>query len=159
MEDRDNTIYERIIEIIVYVITELRQNKNFTEIDVKELQKRGYSNIEISTAFSWLVDRIEISQQLFTQEKQSQASSFRVLHEAEKDLFTQEAWGELIQLNSLGIVTNEHIEMIIDRAILSGFRRVDNNLLKSFVAMVIFNVFDDNQTGSRLMLHGNDTIH
>ena len=151
-------MYEKIVEIIVFVIAELRQNKDINDIDIIELQRRGYTSAEISTAFSWLVDRMELSEKIFTSENYSH-HSFRILHDAEKELFTPEAWGELIHLNSLGVIKNEHIEMLIERAAILGVRQLDNHQLKSFVANIIFNAQLNTLPGIRLMLRGNDTIH
>lgn len=151
-------MFERIIEIIVYVISELRQNKHITEIDVSELNKLGYTNTEISTAFSWLVDRVEFSFQYFGNENYSN-TSFRILHEAEQELFTNQAWGELIELHSLGLISNEHIEMLIEKALMLGVQEINSSQLKTFVASLIFNGNSKNMPGSRVMLNGYDTIN
>lgn len=151
-------MYEKIIEIIVYVISELRQNKNISEIDVNELQKRGYTSAEISTALSWLVDRVEFSEQIFIKDS-TRETSFRILHEAERELFTKEAWGELVQLQSLGILTNEHIDTIIERALMLSLNKIDSPKFKTFVAMVIFNPQGDGVSGNRIMLNGSDAIN
>ncbi len=152
-------MFERIIEIIVYVISELKLNKQISEIDVDQLHELGYTNSEISTAFSWLVDRMEFSDQMFTKDETSSDDSFRILHEAERELFTQDAIGELIQLHSLGILTNEHIESLIERALITGMDRIDSSGLKSFVAGMIFNAHPSGGSGNRILLRGNDTIH
>ncbi len=152
-------MFERIIEIIVYVISELKQNKHISDIDVDQLHELGYTNSEISTAFSWLVDRMEFSDQMFLKDETTSDDSFRILHEAERELFTQEAVGELIQLHSLGILTNEHIESLIERALITGMDRIDSSGLKSFVAGMIFNAHPSAKSGNRILLRGNDTIH
>ncbi|MBM2817237.1 MAG: hypothetical protein HW421_3999 [Ignavibacteria bacterium] len=152
-------MYEKIIDIIVYVISELRQNKKISDINIDELLSRGYTNAEISTAFSWLVDRIEFSDTTFVVESFSNEESFRILHEAEKDLFTTEAWGDLVSLHSLRLLTNEHIESIIERAMMLGIRKIDSGNLKSFVAMLVFNAESNSNQNSRFMLNGNDTIN
>lgn len=151
-------MFERIIEIIVYVMSELKQNKQLTEIDVNELHQLGYTNSEISTAFSWLVDKIEFEDSE-KYEKKSSIASFRILHEAEKELFTKPALGELVQYTALGILTNEHIEQIIERALMSGMTSIDSNNLKSFVAFSVFNAYNNNAGGVRFMLMGGETIN
>ncbi len=152
-------MYERIIEIIVYVISELKKNKQFSEINIDELQRQGYTSSEISTAFSWLVDRMEFGGKLFDVGTASQAGSFRVLHEAETEFFTSEAWGEMIQLHTLGILTNENIENLIERAAIMGMQKIDTKQLKWFVANSIFNANDGETPGSRFMLNGSETIN
>jgi uncharacterized protein Smg (DUF494 family) len=152
-------MYERIIEIIVFVISELKQNKNISDIDINKLQSLGYSSSEISTALSWLVDRVEITDKFFQDTVASDAGSFRVLHDAERDLFTLEAWGEMIQLHNLGILTNENIENLIERAAMLGMHQIDTTQLKLYVANSIFNAQSSEMNGSRIILHGNDSIN
>jgi len=152
-------MYEKIIEIIVYVIAELRHHKNINDIDLEELKQLGYTKAEISTAFSWLVDRVEMAEKLYTPEHTEHRGSFRVLHDVEKELFTDDAWGELIQLQSLGIVNSEHIEMLIERAIMTGIGIVECQHVKNFVAHVVFNANINSNPNARFMLAGNDTIN
>ena len=152
-------MYEKIIEIIVYVISELRQNKNISEINLNELQIRGYTNSEISTAFSWLVDRVEFSEHLFDSDTSTNKNSFRILHDAERDIFTTQGWGDLIQMNQLGIVTNEHLEMMVERAMMMGVKKIDSQQLKIYVANHVFNAEAHRLPGNRFMLNGNDTIN
>ncbi len=154
----ENFMYEKIIEIIVYVIQQVRQNKSLNDLNIEELQSKGYSNSEISTALSWLIDKSEITERLFPVAEISNQESFRVLHDTEKELFTKDAWGELISMKSLGIISNENIEMLIDRSALMGFQQIDTQQVKLFVAHSVFNTYMMNP-GSRFMLRGNDTIN
>jgi uncharacterized protein Smg (DUF494 family) len=152
-------MFERIIEILVYLISELKQNKHIDDINLAELQDRGYTNAEISTAFSWLADRVELSEQIVNINIKSGPLSFRVLHPAESDLFTREGLGELIQLHTLGIITNEQIEQMIERAMMVGMRNIDPSQLKSYIAGMIFSSQSEFNYGSRIMLDGSDIIN
>jgi uncharacterized protein Smg (DUF494 family) len=152
-------MYERIVEIIIHVMSELRRKNEFSEGDIIGLEKLGYSEKEISAAFSWIVDKVEFAETMFPVNENTKAESFRVLNQNERDLFTPEAWGEMIQLNSLGILTNESIENLIERAVFIGAGSIDSNHLKWFVAHSIFNIHTQELPGSRIMLTGSDTIH
>ncbi|MCX6145919.1 MAG: DUF494 family protein [Candidatus Kapabacteria bacterium] len=153
-------MFERIIEIIAFVIMELRQNKNIAEIDLDKLSTLGYSKSEISTAFSWIVDRMEFSDDIVSpSDNVTSPESFRVLHEAEKHIFTPEAWGVMVEFHSLGLLKNNQIENIIERGMLSGIKSVGASQLKSFIATMLFNLSTNNIPGSRVMLKGNETIH
>lgn len=152
-------MFERIVEIIVYVVSELRQNNDLAKLNLDELINQGYTSSEISTALSWIADRMEINDKYTPVDTTIQNNSFRVLHDLEKELFTKEAWGELITMNALGLITNEHIETLIDRAFMLGLRQIDLQQLKIFVANVVFNAQYNNLAGSRFMLIGNDTIN
>ncbi len=151
-------MYERIIEIIVYVISELRLNKDINDIDMKELKSRGYTSSEISAAISWLVDQLEFSERFVSNELLRPNASFRIMHEAERELFTPEALGEIIQFNSLGILNNEHIEILIEKATMIGFPEVDTLQVRSYIANNVFNAHY-NSSGSRFLLQGTDTIN
>ena len=152
-------MYERIVEIIVYVISELKSNRQISDIDIDELQKQGYSKTEISTAFSWIVDRFELADKFYINQDFVSHDSFRILHEAERDLFTKEAWGELLQMLTLGLLTNDHIELIIERTIMTGMSQINSDMLKLYVANIIFNAQINNFPGNRLMLTGEDLIN
>ena len=154
----ENFMYEKIIEIIVYVIQQVRQNKSLNDLNIEELQSKGYSNSEISTALSWLIDKSEITERLFPVPETSNQESFRVLHDTEKEIFTKDAWGELISMKALGIISNENIEMLIDRSSLMGFQQIDAQQVKLFVANSVLNTYMMNP-GSRYLLRGNDTIN
>ena len=152
-------MFERIVEIITFVLSELQQNKRIADIDIDVLVEKGYTDSEISTAFSWLVDRLEFEDNLLNIEGFTGSDSFRILHSAERDLFTEKAWGELIQYHSLGILNNEAIETIIEKSLMTGIYKIDEDFLKQMVASLIFNAGNTNMPGNRVMLNGNDTIN
>lgn len=152
-------MYERIVDIIVYVMSELRSKKDIKKVNLDELQSRGYTSSEISTALSWIADRIAFNERVLPFGVKSEPHSFRVLQESEKELFTPDAWGELVSMNNLGIISNENIETLIDKAMLIGMYKIDLKELKIFVANSIFFMQYDNIGGSRFMLQGNDTIN
>lgn len=49
---------ERIMEILVFLLGELRAKKQIMEIDLGPLTNRGFSDTEISAAFTWLFERL-----------------------------------------------------------------------------------------------------
>src|SRR5438552_18502393 len=89
---------ERILEIVVFLLTEIRQNKQVSEIDLKPLSERGYTQGEISTAFSWLFERG------FDARKTKNFEGFRMFHEIERRALSREAQGYLLQLRALGVL-------------------------------------------------------
>lgn len=152
-------MFQRIIEIIIYVISEL-QSKQVEEIDLDKLKNLGYTSSEISTAFSWIADSNnfgEILEQGTTISPEKKY--FRILHPAEEEFFTPEARNELIHYNLLGLIRNEDIENLIDRNVMSGYGRIDSEDLKSFIAGVIFDAFNQSNSHHRSMLIGNETIN
>lgn len=152
-------MFERVIEIIVYLISELRNNRNFADINVQHLKDLGYTTSEISTAFSWIADKFDFDEFNSRNTPFTSPHSFRILHPAEMDMFTKEAYGQMIHLHSLGIIENEHIEHIIDRAIVTG-NVLDIRTLKYFVASAIFDIDGSNAANTaRIILTGNESIN
>lgn len=149
-------MYERIVEILIYVLNEVRKtNKPLGEIDISPLESKGYTEVEISTAFSWLFDRLREGTDARANFVNDGHGSFRVLHNAEQHVITPEAFGFLLQLQQLHIVTGSELEMIIERAMLSGFDRLNPSDIHDIVASVLFD--SDNSRG-QTFLNSNDTI-
>ncbi len=150
---------EKIVEILVYLIGELRKNTPIAEIDISVLSNSGYTPAEISTAFTWLYDRIELGENIIIDHAKRSPHSQRVLHEAERMVIIPEAFGYLIQMRELGIISDFDVEIIIDRVMMSGYFSVDVEEIKSQVAALVLENNESTDSGSRTMLHGRDTIH
>lgn len=150
-------MHERIVEIILFLVNELKSNKQLSEVDVSLLSQNGYTQSEISTAFSWLFERMSVGEPLFTPGKPAD-SSHRMLNDAEKMVIQPEAFGYLLQCHQLGLITNNDIEIIVERIMAAGFSTVGINEMKSFVAGLLFG-FDGPPGGSHIVLGNNDTIH
>ena len=151
-------MYEKIIEIISLVVSELKYKKHINDIDMKELFDLGYTQEEISTAFSWLVDRLDFSEKFFAGSSVPSPESFRIMLDSEKELFTNEALTEIVHLQILGILSNEILEAFIDRAIYMGISNIDVSQVRNFIAYYVFQAAP-NDYSNRIMLQGNDTIH
>ncbi len=148
---------ERIVEIILFLVNELRSNKQLSEVDVSLLSQNGYTPSEISTAFSWLFERMSVGEPQFSPGKPAD-TSHRMLNEAEKLVIQQEAFGYLLQCHQLGLLSNSDIEIIVERIMAAGFAAVGINEMKSFVAGLLFG-FDNPPGGGHIVLGNNDTIH
>lgn len=152
-------MFERIFEIILFVIAELKYDSDLTKVDVKKLEKLGYSSSEISTAFSWLVDKMTYDEVNSIPNESIKEKSLRVFDESEKEIFTKEALGELTQLNTLGLINSIEIEYLIERVLISGSPEVDKKMLSDMLGSILFNNMDSGYYGSRLILTGNETIN
>jgi uncharacterized protein Smg (DUF494 family) len=144
-------------------MSELRQERKIQDINFTELQKMGYSESEISTAFSWLADRVEMNAQMpeFTlpESEAPQKSSFRILHLAERELFSKEAWGEMLEMEQIGLLDTTHIEEIIERCAMAGYKVTDAKEVRNIAAKLLFHTQLIKPAGSRFMLSGTDTIN
>jgi uncharacterized protein Smg (DUF494 family) len=146
---------ERIVEIILYLVNELKSNKRLSDVDVTSLERDGYTPSEISSAFSWLFERISVGQALTTPTA-GDSASHRLLNDVEKTVIHPQAAGYLMQCQQLGIISNMDVEAIIERIMVAGFSSVGLTEIKSFVASYLFDV--DGKNG-QVAFGFNDTIH
>lgn len=150
--------YERVIEIIVYLLTELKGSKQLSEVDVQKLTKLGYTQNEINTAFSWVYSKIHSGEKIFSGTGTA-ARSHRILHEVEKNVIEPEAYGYLIQLRELGMISEMDLETVIDRIMASGYMKVNKDDIKFFLAGYLLDIEDNENKNKHIMLNINDTIN
>jgi len=150
---------EKIVEIIVYIIKEMRDNKELGDINLTELTDHGYTETEISTALSWVIDKISLGENVFVAERKDSRTAHRIFHEAEKMVIAPEAQGYVLLLRELGVIDELDLEMVIERVMMSGFHKVDLKNIKSIIGAVLFDRDEGNAPGSRFMLTSHDTIH
>jgi len=142
------------------MISQLNEESSFLDIDVEELKGLGYTQSEISTAFSWLVERVDVTRDKEVSDPALvDSSSFRILHEGELGLFTHEAWGRVVNLHSIGLLTNHDIEKIIERSIISGQFKIGIDKLSSMISDILSATDNQSDPFIRTALNGNDTIH
>ena len=151
-------LYEKIIEIIVYLLSELKANKQLTEVDMNKLETLGYTQNEINTAFSWVYSKIYAGEKIFVNDKKDTRSQ-RFLHDVEQNVITPEGFGYLIQLKELGLISNMDIDLIIDKIMVSSYSKVDQEDMKMIIATYLLDIEEMNDTNSRMMINTNDTIH
>jgi len=151
---------EKVVELLVFIMSEMRDNKRISDIDLAELKTRGYTQSEISAAFSWFYENMEVNQQRVTAGRPAPATgSRRVLHDAEKAALSTESQGYLIQLSELGLLEGGEFETVIERAMVTGYEKLSVAELREIVASVLFARGGDDGNGSRSMLNSGDTIH
>lgn len=154
----------RIMEIVLYLVGEMQDRKELADIDTSTLETLGYTPMEISTAFSWLFDKVARSmteEALYTSAKPFSAAgrmSFRPFHEVEHSLLSREARGFLLQLREIGLIGDGELEMIIDRLWYLGTQNVGMETIRDISAEIIFHFNDSMLPGSRFMLGLQDSI-
>jgi uncharacterized protein Smg (DUF494 family) len=146
---------ERIVEIILYLVSELRSNKRLSDVDVSSLTRDGYTQSEISSAFSWLFERLTLGKSI-TDVTSGAITSHRMLNNTEKMVIELQAYGYLIQCQQLGLLNNIDVETIIERIMMAGFTTIGLPEMKSFVAGYLFDMEGSN---GQVSLGMNDTIH
>ncbi|MBC8484872.1 MAG: DUF494 family protein [Bacteroidetes bacterium] len=149
---------EKIIEIIVYILSEIKNRKQIGDIDLKKLAKIGYTESEINTAFAWIYSRINQGENIFKGKKRLSKSK-RFFHDIEKDILTTDAMGYLISLFELGLLSDTDDELIFDKIFYSGFEIIGKAELKILLASIILDLDNKSDKLDRLVLQNNDTIH
>ena len=72
---------ERVVEILVFLMTEMRDDKQLHDIDLAPLRDRGYTTSEISAAFSWLYETMGAGDPETTSHARAARGSRRILHD------------------------------------------------------------------------------
>jgi len=153
---------ERLIEIIVYLLGEFNQpqsKEKYTDLS-KELVSLGYTENEINLAFSWIFNHMQDQQAGFEDEFQYAPHANRVLHDVERMIISADAYGYLLQMTHLGLLTDYEFELVVERALSIGSSNVTLDDIKSIAASIIFggesgvNSFD-----GFFFTQGTNTIH
>ncbi len=164
---------ERIIEIIFFLLKEIRENTPLTEIDLQPLSVRGFSETEISTAFSWLIDKFSTNpgddplvlavpfgkRSMLDPSKSAADAGFRVYHEVERSVIAPEARGFMLQMVELGLLSDSDQEFLIDRIMLSGISHATLEDVKDLVSSTIFHFDYFSSPQGRIMLNDSDRVH
>ncbi|MCI0512661.1 DUF494 domain-containing protein [candidate division KSB1 bacterium] len=148
---------ERVVEILVYIMQEIKTtHQGVGKLDLlsEELTQKGYTANEISSAFSWLFDKMKDSfDELVKNTGPTSRYSFRVLHEVEKMIISPDAYGYLIQLRELGLLDATESEQMIEKALMLGTSQVSLDEMKTIVASSLFNPADPFDSSSRIFNH------
>lgn len=150
---------ERVVEILVFLMTELREDKQLHDIDLAPLRDRGYTTSEISAAFSWLYENMGSGDVESVSHARAARGSRRILHEVERTVLSLEAQGYLIQLAELDLLDDRDIETVIERAIGTGYAGLSVQEVKEIVAAVLSSRERPGGSGGHSMLNNEDTIH
>ena len=151
---------ERIVEILMLVMSEIQSRKGLADIDLGDLRNQGYSQSEISAALSWLYDNLKVHETAgISLEDRPGGNSRRVLHDVEKQMLSVEAQGYLIQLRELGLVDGHDLEVILEKVVLTGFEKLSPTELQEIVGLVLLTKQGSAWETNRSGLYNRDTIH
>jgi len=136
----DCLVGDRFLEIVVFLISQLKDDQgrleNIDEISAY-LKNQGFSDNEISTAYTWVLDRLQSDTEFFCDTKRN-ASAVRVLSDSERHHFTSEAIGYLMQLAHFGIIAPEQVESIMERGMMIWPAPVTLEQIKILADSVLF---------------------
>jgi uncharacterized protein Smg (DUF494 family) len=150
---------EKVVEILVFIMSEIQGNKPLNEIDLTDLKDRGYTASEINAAFTWLYENVQTVRTGTTLPDRPSLGSRRVLHDAEKMALSTQAQGYLIQLGELGLLDSKDLEMVIERAMVAGYEKLSVEEVREIVASVLFSKEGKHPGSNHSMMNTEDTIH
>jgi uncharacterized protein Smg (DUF494 family) len=130
----------RVLEIVVFLMSHIRDHQGKLENidDISSyLKSNGFTDNEISSAYSWVVDQIQVDSQSVLNGNQSSTAS-RVLTNQERHNFSAKAIGYLLQLRHLGIINDAHIELILERGSILGSSKIDLEQMKIIIGSLLF---------------------
>jgi uncharacterized protein Smg (DUF494 family) len=129
----------RVLEIVLLLMSHIKEHQgrleNFEDI-TSYLESNGYTENEISSAYSWVVEQLQTDSPVIIG-LNYKASSLRALTDFDRRHFTMEALGYLFQLKHLGLISDSQMELILDRGAFVGPTPVDLDQAKVVVESVI----------------------
>jgi len=136
-----------IVNVLEFV---LRSIKEDGELNTAELSRIISNNKNDN-----YLDALESNADELERGKPESKNSFRFLLESEQMFFTKEVQGELIQLQSIGLISGKEIEQLIETAIFREFRLIDKEALRHLLPGIIV----QNNVSSNNLILGNNSIN
>ncbi|MBU0517928.1 DUF494 domain-containing protein [bacterium] len=137
-------MYQRIMEILILLMDELGgSSSSLDEMDQlsDDLIERGYTEQEINTAFYWLYNRFQKESTPLYHKfdiTPPEESAHRVLHTLEHRYVSPAAFGFLIQLQHLNLITSLELEEVIDRATALGLQSASVEDVRMILQTILF---------------------
>jgi uncharacterized protein Smg (DUF494 family) len=103
-----------------------------------EFRNLGYTDNEISCAYSWVMERYEETEEVYYSQFPAQHQSSRILTEFERHQLTADAHGFLIRLLHLKLIDDEQFESILERGTLFSSKPVTLEQIKLLSSAVVF---------------------
>jgi len=155
---------ERVMEIVAYIVNAMQSSLDEAIIGrfeslSKILIEQGYTENEINSALSWLIEKIPSNiEGDYSVEQSPPDQQDRSWFNFDKSAFTPAAYNFLIQLRELDIIGDEEIEHILDQSLKNGKPGISIAEIKAKVSSLIFNM-DPIMDGSFFVFNKNYQIH
>ncbi len=141
-----------ILDLIVKLVHHVQLGKSLNDFDPTDMNNgHRYNSSELSAAYSWV---LQYGPEL-SQRRKRQVP--RVLHIAERMVFSKEAWGWILELQSLGLIDHNGIERIIERIMMQYHGKVTLSMVKEIVGPFLLD--HDRLNESTTGLKGNESIN
>jgi len=155
---------DRLLEIVVLIMSHIRETQgqvdSFDDIS-DDLKSQGFTDSEISFAYSWVIDHLQGEPETLS-ECPPTGDSIRVLSEKERQHFTSEAYGYLLQMKYLNLLSDNDMELILERGGTIGATPIDLDQIKIVIGAVLFrevNVPEILRQPSHVFSYDDDPVH
>ncbi|GAB4379932.1 MAG: hypothetical protein Kow0042_29730 [Calditrichia bacterium] len=156
---------QKIIEIIQILIHEIYnfQGKSYADLELvsRKLIDKGYTEGEVQEALKWLFELFDDDPiQPIRQDPSIQdPGTLRILNSFEKEFFTPQAYGFLIQLQKLKLISIPKMELLIERCLMMGTDQVDVEDVKATFLQILWGRKTDLKGTTSVYYPGNETVH
>ena len=131
----------RILEIVVFLMDFLQQGakENFHPDELSDtLEQMGYSDSEISSAYKWMLERLHGSPEKYFDRYPEKPKSLRLLSSVERQQISPAAFGYVLKLKNLNLITDLNMESILEKASQIGTYPMSESQMKILVSTVVF---------------------
>jgi uncharacterized protein Smg (DUF494 family) len=125
------------------------------------LKNQGFTESEISSAYSWLLNRLQQDSEFLYNAEYNRMGT-RILSETERRLFTPPAYGYILQLQHLGLLNEEQLEQVLERGAMIWSSPVGVDQLKTLIDSVLFydnRAIEISGDASQYILDENETVN
>ena len=142
---------KRFLDVLTFVINEIQMNPQ-SDLDLQTLvdilEDEGFSQDEISSAVSWLMNNGESLDGIAT----GYASHFprpvwRTLNEREQEAISPKAYSYLFHLREINVLSDDKMEKVIDRAVNLRLLQMNVEDMKDLIAAVVLDFEDSASRG------------
>ena len=153
---------KKILEVLTYIMQEIRQN-SIIDIDLQLimdlLAERGFSDNEISSTMSWLMNHSESMDRIFRgTPSETPRPIWRHLNELEKKIITPTAFSYLFHLRELQLLSDDDMEKIIERATNLQLSQVNEEDIQNLITAVVLDI-ENNASGGYFQFNSTQMPH
>ncbi len=131
---------DRVLEIVVFLMSKIKDQQGKID-DLEEialyLKNQGFTENEISSAYSWFLDHLQNNNE-FLYNSTINANATRILSAQERQLFSAEAVGYLLQLRHLGLLSDQQFEMVLERGSMIWTSSINLDQVKMLIETILF---------------------
>jgi uncharacterized protein Smg (DUF494 family) len=155
---------QKVLEIIEFLISaiEKKQDPKVADLDLlsKKLIERGYNERDIQTAVEWIFNILDRSSDAPTLGNfEIDDWSIRILSPFERKIFSSEAYGYLLQLQLLGLISPLQVDQLIDRCLMMGLDMIGLEEVKTISTHILVGRDVGGQNSKPIYHPGNDKIN